>query len=146
MQIYILKLQVFVSVINDIRSNSSHTVVFFAGTFLVTFPQPIRFCPCLFLHCLHNTSLSQLTSTIKKILRNFFFWMTPSCCLCCSNATTPEDAVNILHNIFCTILTTNLAACVCVRKILPISALTLLFRLQTSRKFGSHSKIPIRCL
>ena len=42
------------------------------------------------------------------------------------------------------ILTTNLA--VCVRKILPISALTLLFRLQTSRKFCSHSKIPIRCL
>ena len=47
-----------------------------------------------------------------------------------------------------TILTTNLAACVClcVRKILPISPLTLLFRLQTSRKFCSHSKIPIRCL
>ena len=46
------------------------------------------------------------------------------------------------------ILTTNLAACVClcVRKILPISPLTLLFRLQTSRKFCSHSKIPIRCL
>ena len=44
------------------------------------------------------------------------------------------------------ILTTNLAACVCVRNILPISALTLLFRLQTSRKFCSHSKIPICCL
>ena len=42
------------------------------------------------------------------------------------------------------ILTTNLAACVCVcvRKSLPISALTLLFRLQTSRKFCSHSKFP----
>ena len=38
-----------ICLINDIRSNSSHTVVF-AGTFLVTFPQPIRFCPCLFLH------------------------------------------------------------------------------------------------
>ena len=51
-----------------------------------------------------------------------------------------------------TILTTNLAAvvcvcvCVCVRKIWPISALTLLFRIHTSRKFCSHSKIPIRCL
>ena len=50
------------------------------------------------------------------------------------------------------ILTTNLAAvvcvcvCVCVRKIWPISALTLLFRIHTSRKFCSHSKIPIRCL
>ena len=76
---------------------------FFAGTFFVTFPQPIIFCPCLFLHCLHNTSLSPLTSTIKKILRNVVFWMTPSCCLFCSNATTPEDAVNILHNIFCTL-------------------------------------------
>ena len=63
-----------ICLINDIRSNSSHTVVF-AGTFLVTFPQPIRFCPCLFLHCLYNTSLSPLT--IKKILRNLVFWMTP---------------------------------------------------------------------
>ena len=59
-----------ICLINDIRSNSSHTVVF-AGTFLVTFSQPIRFCPCLFLHCLYNTSLS------KKILRNLVFWMTP---------------------------------------------------------------------
>ena len=73
---------------------------FFGGTFLVTFPQPIRFCPCLFLHCLHNTSSSPLTSTIKKILRNLVFWITPSCCLYCSNATTPEAAVNILYNIF----------------------------------------------
>ena len=46
------------------------------------------------------------------------------------------------------ILTTNLAACVCVCvcKMWPISALTLSFLLQTSRKFCSHSKIPIRCL
>ena len=33
-----------------------------------------------------------------------------------------------------------------VRKIWPISALTLLFRIHTSQKFCSHSKIPIRCL
>ena len=58
-----------ICLINDIRSNSSHTVVF-AGTFLVTFPQPIRFCPC---------------------------WMTPLMLSSCSNATTPEAAVNILH-------------------------------------------------
>ena len=36
--------------------------------------------------------------------------------------------------------------CVCMRNIWPISARTLLFRIQTSRKFCSHSKIPIRCL
>ena len=47
------------------------------------------------------------------------------------------------------ILTTNSAACVCVCvyvQNLTISALTHSFRLQTSRKFCSHSKIPIRCL
>ena len=48
------------------------------------------------------------------------------------------------------ILTTNLAAVVCgcvsVCKIWPISACTLSFRIQTFRKFCSHSKIPIRCL
>ena len=50
------------------------------------------------------------------------------------------------------LLTTNLAAVVCVCgcvsvcKIWPISARTLLFRIHTSRKFCSHSKIPIRCL
>ena len=58
-------------------------------------------------------------------------------------------SISVLLLTLCvTILTTNLAACVClcVRKILPISPLTLLFHLQTSRKFCSHSKIPIRCL
>ena len=47
------------------------------------------------------------------------------------------------------ILTTNLAACVsvcAVCKMWPISARALSFRLQTSRKFCSHSIIPIRCL
>ena len=57
-----------------------------------------------------------------------------------------DGNTGITHNLCKAILTTNLAACLCVRKILPISALTLLFRLQTSRKFCSHSKIPIRCL
>ena len=51
--------------IHCIRSNSSHTVFFFAGTFPVMFPQPIRR-PCLFPHCLHCASLSPLTSTIKN--------------------------------------------------------------------------------
>ena len=60
--------------------------------------------------------------------------------------------ITVMYHSNMAILTTNLAACVCVcvcaraRKILPISALTLLFRLQTSRKFCSHSKIPIRYL
>ena len=51
-----------------------------------------------------------------------------------------------------TIITTNLAAvvcvCVCVSvcKSWPISAHTLSFRIQTFRKCCSHSKIPIRCL
>ena len=58
----------------------------------------------------------------------------------------------LLIALYWPILTTNLAAvvcvcvCVCVRKIWPISALTLLFRIHTSRKLCSHSKIPIRCL
>ena len=57
-----------ICLINDIRSNSSHTVVF-AGTFLVTFPQPIRFCPCLFLIVVQLKKYSEI-----KIL---VFWMTP---------------------------------------------------------------------
>ena len=44
------------------------------------------------------------------------------------------------------ILTTNWAACVCVRKIWPISSRTVSFWIQTFRKFCSNSKIPIRCL
>ena len=47
------------------------------------------------------------------------------------------------------ILTTNLAACVCLcvcAQNFTNFCPTLLFRLQTSRKFCSHSKIPIRCL
>ena len=49
----------------------------------------------------------------------------------------------------CTI-TTNLAACVSVcvsvQNLTNFCPYTLSFRLQTSRKFCSHSKIPIRCL
>ena len=47
------------------------------------------------------------------------------------------------------ILTTNLAACVCLcvcAQNFTNFCPTLLFRLQTYRKFCSHSKIPIRCL
>ena len=72
---------------------------FFAGTFLVMVPQPIRR-PCLFPHSLHCASLSPLTST-SKMLRNVVFWFTSSKHgLSCSDVTTTEAAVNILHNIF----------------------------------------------
>ena len=43
------------------------------------------------------------------------------------------------------ILTTNLAACVSVQNVTNFCP-PLSFRLQTSRKCCSHSKIPIRCL
>ena len=56
-----------------------------------------------------------------------------------------------VHQTKVSILTTNLAACVCVCVFVCAQNFTnfcptLLFRLQTSRKFCSHSKIPIRCL
>ena len=81
------------------------------------------------------------------------FWNTRSWIFLFFLVTTACMWHDIFTMLFCqVILTTNLAAvvcvcvCVCVRKIWPISALTLLFRIHTSRKFCSHSKIPIRCL
>ena len=51
-----------------------------------------------------------------------------------------------LNNMHILISTINLAACVSVCTIWPSFARTLSFRLQTSRKFCSHSNIPIRYL
>ena len=95
------------------------------------------------------------TVTISKI-RSFTLFLSfasvQTCRSCCMKAIHSHIGIIIYCRLV--ILTTNWAArarvracvCVCVCKIWPISALTFSFRLQTSRKFCSHSKIPIRCL